>query len=111
MLFDKNNKGRTNRLINFPIERNSLMSNKLFVGGLSFDSTEENLEKYFAQAGSVASVKIINDRYSGKSRGFAFIEMSNSAEAQKAIEMFNNKEFEGRNLIVNIARPPRENSR
>lgn len=84
------------------------MSNKLYVGGLSFETTEETLKELFSQAGTVNSATIILDRNSGKSRGFGFVEMSNEQEAQKAIEMFNGKELDGRNIIVDEARPLRK---
>jgi len=81
------------------------MAKKLYVGGLSYDTTQESLQTYFAQAGAVESATIIMDKMSGRSKGFGFIEMSTDEEAQKAIELFNGKEFEGRNLMVNEARP------
>ncbi|HDS11745.1 MAG TPA: RNA-binding protein [Candidatus Wirthbacteria bacterium] len=87
----------------------------LFVGGISYNTTEESLKTHFSQAGTVVSAKIILDRITNRSRGFGFVEMETEEEAQKAIEMFNDKEFEGRILRVNIARPkndsgPRPNS-
>ncbi|NNE98298.1 MAG: RNA-binding protein [Pyrinomonadaceae bacterium] len=85
-----------------------MMTNKLYVGNLSFHLTSDDLEQYFAQAGTVESAKIIEDRDTGRSRGFGFVEMSSEAEAQGAIEQFNGQEFEGRSLVVNEARP-REN--
>ncbi|MFV0388006.1 MAG: RNA recognition motif domain-containing protein [Pyrinomonadaceae bacterium] len=81
------------------------MGNKLYVGNLSFHLTSEDLGEYFAQAGTVESAKIIEDRDTGRSRGFGFVEMSNDAEASAAIEQFNGQDFEGRNLVVNEARP------
>ncbi len=81
------------------------MGNKLYVGNLSFGLTSEDLGDYFSQAGTVESAKIIEDRDTGRSRGFGFVEMSNDAEATAAIEQFNGQEFEGRNLVVNEARP------
>jgi RNA recognition motif-containing protein len=84
------------------------MSNKLYVGGLSFDTTEETLKELFSQAGVVNSATIILDKNSGRSRGFGFVEMSNEEEAKKAIEMFNGKELDGRNIIVDEARPLRK---
>lgn len=81
------------------------MAMRLYVGGLSYDTTNESLKTYFSQAGAVASATIIMDKMSGRSKGFGFVEMSSDEEAQKAIEMFNGKEFEGRNLTVNEARP------
>lgn len=81
------------------------MSQTLYVGGLSYGTTEEGLKDFFAGAGSVVSASIISDRYTGKSRGFGFVEMSSEDEAQSAIEMFNGKELDGRQLTVNIAKP------
>lgn len=81
------------------------MAKKLYVGGLSYSTTQESLTSYFAQAGTVESATVIMDKMSGRSKGFGFVEMSSDAEAQKAIEMFNGKDFEGRNLTVNEARP------
>lgn len=78
---------------------------KLYVGNLNYDVTEEQLTEQFAQAGTVTSAAVIKDRYSGQSKGFGFVEMSNDEEAKKAMEMFNNKEFQGRNMVVNEARP------
>lgn len=83
------------------------MSKKLYVGGLSYDTTEDSFKEYFSQAGAVESANIIMDKMSGRSRGFGFVEMSSEEEAQKAIEMFDGKEFEGRALTVNEARPPK----
>lgn len=81
------------------------MAKKLYVGGLSYDSTQDSLKTYFAQAGTVETATIIMDKMTGNSKGFGFVEMSTDEEAQKAIEMFNGKDFEGRNLTVNEARP------
>ena len=81
------------------------MATKLYVGGLPYSSTEDSVREYFSEAGSVASVAIIIDKMTGRSKGFGFVEMSTDAEAQKAIEMFDGKEFEGRTLTVNEARP------
>ena len=91
-----------------------MASKNLYVGNLPFSMNTAGLEALFAQAGSVASASVIIDRMSGRSRGFGFVEMASDAEAAKAIEMFNNKDIEGRNMVVNEARPkeerPRENS-
>jgi RNA recognition motif-containing protein len=84
------------------------MAKKLFVGGLSFGTSEDTLRSTFAQAGTVTSAAIIIDRMSGRSKGFGFVEMENDAEADKAIEMFNGTELEGRALTVNEARPREE---
>jgi cold-inducible RNA-binding protein len=81
---------------------------RLFVGNLSFQTMENDLQDYFSQAGAVNSVNLMMDKMTGKSRGFAFIEFANSDEANKAIEQFHNKEFQGRALTVNVARPREE---
>lgn len=79
------------------------MSNKLYVGNLSFQISEGELEEAFNEFGSVSSVKIITDRETGRSKGFGFIEMGSSEEAQAAISNLDGKELMGRNLRVNIA--------
>ena len=81
---------------------------RLFVGNLSYQTMENDLQEYFSQAGVVSSVNLMMDKFTGKSRGFAFVEYSSSDEAKKAVEMFHNKEFQGRALTVNIARPREE---
>lgn len=80
------------------------MSNKLYVGNISFGSTEESISNLFAQYGSVVSVKIITDRDTGRSRGFCFVEMSDEAQANAAIAALNGTEFDGRALTVNEAK-------
>ena len=82
--------------------------NRLFVGNLSFQTGENDLQDYFAQAGAVTSVNLMLDKVSGKSRGFAFVEFGTAAEAQKAIELCHGKEFQGRVITVNVARPREE---
>lgn len=84
------------------------METKIYVGNLSYTTTEEELKQLFAQAGTVTSVAMIKDRDTGQSKGFAFIEMSNQAEAEKAISMFNGKSMGNRELKVNLARPREE---
>ena len=79
--------------------------NRLFVGNLAYQTAENDLQDYFAQAGVVTSINVMFDKVTGKSRGFAFIEFSTPEEAVKAVEQFHNKEFQGRALTVNIARP------
>src|ERR1044071_7616745 len=81
---------------------------RLFVGNLSYQTMENDLQDYFSQAGVVTSVNLMLDKMTGKSRGFAFVEFANQDEANKAIEQFHNKEFQGRALTVNIARPREE---
>lgn len=78
---------------------------KLFIGGLSFKTTEEGLAEAFAKAGQVVSAVIISDRMTHRSKGFGFVEMANDDEADKAIAMYNNQELDGRNVVVNEARP------
>ena len=84
------------------------MSNKLYVGNLSFQTLEIDLHELFAQAGAVSEVALMQDRMTGKSRGFAFVTMATPEEAQNAIQMFHGKEFQGRPLTVNEARPREE---
>lgn len=84
------------------------MNNKLFVGGLSFNTTENSLQDAFAAHGTVSEVNLITDRMSGKSKGFGFVTMSSEQEAQAAIDNMNGKSLDGRNLTVNIARPREE---
>src|SRR5512137_2384919 len=81
------------------------MDVKLYVGNLSYTTSEDDLRTLFAQAGTVASVAVIKDRDTGQSKGFAFVEMSTQAEAQKAISQFNGQNLGDRALTVNIARP------
>lgn len=89
------------------------MSTKLYVGGIPYSSTEAALGELFSKAGTVTSSTIIIDRMTGRSKGFGFVEMANDEDAQKAIEMFNGQDFEGRKLTVNVARPlePRNGDR
>ena len=85
-----------------------MSQSRLFVGNLSYQTGENDLQDYFAQAGVVTSVNLMMDKVTGKSRGFAFVEFATPEEAQKAVEQFHNKEFQGRALTVNIARPREE---
>lgn len=87
------------------------MNTNLYVGNLPYNVTNDDLQQAFSQAGTVVSASVITDRYSGRSKGFGFVEMSSADEAKKAIEMYHEKDFQGRNLVVNEARPrqPREN--
>src|SRR3989338_6387963 len=87
------------------------MAKKLYVGGLPYSTTDVELKDAFAQAGSVTSAVIIMDKMSGRSKGFGFVEMSSDEEAQKAIETMNGKDFGGRTLTVNEARPMEERPR
>ena len=89
------------------------INTKLYVGNLPYTATGDELQGLFAQAGNVVSATVISDKYTGRSKGFGFIEMGSDDEAKKAIEMFNGKDFQGRALIVNEARPkePRDFSK
>ncbi len=86
------------------------METKIYVGNLSYDTTEDDLRTLFAQAGTVASVALIKDRDTGQSKGFAFVEMSNQSEAEKAIQTYNGYTLSNRPLKVNLARPREERS-
>src|ERR1700754_1472428 len=81
------------------------MSMKLYVGNLSFQTSSEDLQELFSQAGTVESANVVEDRDTGRSRGFGFVEMATKEEGEAAIAQFNGKEFGGRNLTVNEARP------
>jgi RNA recognition motif-containing protein len=83
------------------------METKLYVGNLAYSATEDDLRKLFTQAGEVQSVNVIKDRDTGRSKGFAFVEMSTQAEAEKAISLLNGSSFHNRTLTVNLARPCR----
>ncbi len=87
------------------------MATKLYVGGVAYRTTDQGLQDAFAQAGNVVSARIIMDRMTNRSRGFGFVEMATDEEAQKAIEMWHGKELDGRELIVNEARPMEERPR
>ena len=87
------------------------MAKKLYVGGLPYSTTDTELKDAFSQAGTVTSAVIIMDKMSGRSKGFGFVEMSSDEEAQKAIEMWNGKDFGGRSLTVNEARPMEDRPR
>jgi len=84
------------------------MEKRLYVGNLSYSTTEDSLEAMFQQAGTVVKCELMLDKFTSRSRGFAFIEMGTHEEAQKAVEMFNDQNLDGRNLRVNIARPREE---
>jgi len=81
------------------------MGNKLYVGNLSFRVTSEDLQEYFTAAGAVESANVVFDRETGRSRGFGFVEMSTEDDANNAIAQFNGQEYDGRNMVVNEARP------
>jgi RNA recognition motif-containing protein len=84
------------------------METRLYVGNLAYSTTEEELQSMFGQAGAVTSVAVIKDRETGRSKGFAFVEMASEADAQQAIDMLNGKKVGGRDLRVSIARPREE---
>jgi cold-inducible RNA-binding protein len=88
------------------------MAQKLFVGGIAFTTTDEGLREFFAQSGTVLSASVVMDQFSGRSRGFGFVEMATAEEAQKAVTGLNGRELDGRRLNVDIAKPksnsPRE---
>ena len=81
------------------------MGNKLYIGGLPYSVTEGRLQELFAAHGTVQSANVISDKFTGQSRGFGFVEMSSSDEAQKAISALNGTQFDGRTLVVNEAKP------
>ncbi len=81
------------------------MAKKLYVGGLPYSTSNDELKDAFSQAGNVESATVITDKMTGRSKGFGFVEMSSDAEAQKAIDLWNGKDFGGRNLTVSEARP------
>src|SRR3989344_3807762 len=87
------------------------MGSKLFVGGLPYRTTNDELKDAFQQAGNVTSASVIIDRATGRSKGFGFVEMSSDSEAQAAIDMWNGKDFDGRTLTVSEARPMEERPR
>jgi RNA recognition motif-containing protein len=87
------------------------MAKKLYVGGLPYSTTDDQLREAFAQAGAVSSAVIIMDKMSGRSKGFGFVEFASDADADKAIDMWNGKDFGGRTLTVNEARPLEERPR
>ncbi len=84
------------------------METKLYVGNLSYQTTEDDLRNLFSQAGAVVSVSLIKDRDTNRSKGFAFIEMGSQSEAEQAIKLFNGSSFDDREIKVNIARPREE---
>jgi len=84
------------------------MAKKLFVGSLPYSVTDQQLAELFAQAGTVESATVINDRMTGRSKGFGFVEMSSDEEANKAVSELNGKEMDGRAIVVNEARPREE---
>ncbi len=86
------------------------MASRLFIGSLSWDTSDESLRAFFEQVGTVESAEVARDRYTGKSKGFGFVQMGSDDEAQKAIKDLNGRELDGRSINVDEARPPRERS-
>lgn len=84
------------------------MGNRLYVGNLSYHTTQDSIRDQFAQAGTVTNVDLIMDKFTGRSRGFAFVEMASDEDAKKAVELFHGKDLDGRVLTVNEARPREE---
>ncbi len=82
-----------------------MQENKLYVGGIPYSTKSEELKEYFSAAGEVLDAVIITDKITKRSKGFGFVEMSNKEAADNAVNMFNGKDFQGRNLTINIARP------
>jgi cold-inducible RNA-binding protein len=87
------------------------MAQKLFVGGIAFNTTSDGLREFFEQSGTVVSANVITDQFSGQSRGFGFVEMSTSEEANNAAAQLNGRELDGRPLKVELAKPKSESSR
>jgi RNA recognition motif-containing protein len=98
-------KGRRPRTGLFQAEGDSQVESKLYVGNLSYNVTEEQLRALFSQAGEIKEIALIMDRETQRPKGFGFVEMTTQVEAQKAIELFNDHELDGRRLTVNLARP------
>lgn len=94
--------------LSFERTQTFMNQNRLFVGNLSYQTVDSDLQDYFAQAGVVTSVNVMIDKMTGRSRGFAFVEFATPEEAAKAVEQFHDKEFQGRALTVNVARPREE---
>lgn len=86
------------------------MATKLYVGSLSYDTTEDQIRELMSKSGAVESVSLVTDKQTGHSKGFAFVEMANEEDAKKAIAEANGVELDGRNIIVNEAKPPKQHS-
>ena len=97
--------GRKQDKANSPQSSDKSMENKLFVGNLSWDAVEDDLQELFGKAGTVSEVAVMRDRFTGRARGFAFVTMSSDEEANEAIRQLEGQEFMGRPLKVNLARP------
>ena len=87
------------------------MAQKLFIGGISFNTTSEGLREFFAQAGTVISANVITDQFSGRSRGFGFVEMATTEEAQRAVAELNGRDLDGRSLKVEVSKPKTADTR
>ena len=87
------------------------VESKLYVGNLSYNTTENDLRDLFTQAGEIQEITLVTDRFTSQPKGFGFVQMVNQVDAEKAIRMFNDQELDGRRLIVNIARPREEGAR
>jgi cold-inducible RNA-binding protein len=87
------------------LHKEKIMGRKLYIGGLSYNTKDDTLRDLFSQAGTVESAAVIMDRDSGRSKGFGFVEMSSEQDVSKAIDLFNEKELDGRNITLNEARP------
>lgn len=87
------------------------MATRLFIGSLAWSTNDDSLKDFFSQAGTVVSAKVITDRESGRSKGFGFVEMSSDEEAKAAVDQLNNKELDGRPIMVSEARPREERPR
>jgi cold-inducible RNA-binding protein len=87
------------------------MAEKLFVGGLSFNTSSDGLRQFFSQAGTVVSANVVTDQLTGRSRGFGFVEMATSEEAQAAVAQLNGRDLDGRSLKVEVAKPKSEGRR
>jgi len=85
-----------------------MQENRLYVGNLSYGTTDESLQAHFSKAGSVTSARVIKDKMTGRSKGFGFVEMNSADDAQKAISMCNGQDFDARKIVVNVARPMTE---
>lgn len=85
-----------------------MMATKIYVGNLSYDTSEDQVKELISKSGSIESINLITDKFSGRSKGFAFVEMANEEDAKKAISEANGAELDGRSIVVNEAKPPRQ---
>lgn len=103
--------GRSDDNYNQIRRKEYIMAQNLFVGSLAYATTDETLKAHFEQVGAVSSARVITDRDSGRSKGFGFVEYENEADNQKAVDQFNGKELDGREISVNLARPKEDRPR